>query len=76
MTKDLAELVEHACSRDINRLMLLILTMNSTVRHFKTANKLLLELLRQQKIRGLMKLNHRFTLPQFNEEMDPKETDL
>lgn len=40
--EDVAELVRYACEADANRLLMLVLTMNSTVRHFKAANKLLL----------------------------------
>ena len=50
--------------KDQSRLLNLILTMNSTVRHFKAANLLFLEVLRQRKLKGLLKADRSFSLPQ------------
>jgi WD40 repeat protein len=44
ISSDLRELVNYTLERDASRLLNLVLTMNSTVRHFKTANRLLLEI--------------------------------
>jgi hypothetical protein len=38
--EDVKELIQYALEKDANRLLNLVLVMNSTVRHFKAANKL------------------------------------
>ena len=37
---DVREFVSYACGQDINRLLMFVLNMNSTVKHFKSANAL------------------------------------
>ena len=48
---------------DLQKLLLIIQTMNSTVRHYKMANKMLMELLRQTSITELAKMKNSFFLP-------------
>jgi hypothetical protein len=43
--------------------MLLLLTMNSTVRHYRTANVLLFELLKHKKMSDILTLDKDFNLP-------------
>lgn len=74
--EDLRQLVSYAAENNLNRLLLLILTMNSTVRHFKAANKLFIEVLRQKKLKGLVAMNRSFSLGQGVEEIGQKESDL
>jgi hypothetical protein len=64
---DLKQLVNYASENNMNRLLMLVLTMNSTVRHFKAANKLFIEILRQKKLKGLIKTNRNFSLGQMSE---------
>lgn len=69
---NITDLVKHACETDINRFLVMILTMNSTVKHYKSGNRLFVEVLRQRKLKGLQSLNRHFTLPQKKEEMEMK----
>jgi hypothetical protein len=46
--------VVFATEADINRLLALVLKMNSTVRHFKAANCLFNQLLKFKKIKGML----------------------
>jgi hypothetical protein len=50
--------------------------MNSTVRHFKAANRLFLEVLRQRKLKGLAKADASFALPQSADVIGEKESDF
>jgi hypothetical protein len=68
--------VAYAFEKEPSRLLVLVLTMNSTVRHFKAASRLFIEVLRQKKLKGLLPLNKAFTLPNYKEELDQKETDF
>jgi hypothetical protein len=52
--KEIRELVTYALEKDQNKLFNILLAMNSTVRHFKAANNLFLEVLRQRKLKGLL----------------------
>lgn len=65
--EDLKQLVSYASESNMNRLLMLVLTMNSTVRHFKAANKLFIEILRQRKLKGLLGVNRSFSLGQVSE---------
>jgi hypothetical protein len=40
LKNNLQSFVEYACQQDFSRLLTLVLTMNSTVRHFKAAHRL------------------------------------
>jgi hypothetical protein len=46
--------------------------MNSTVRHFKVANCLLLEILKQKKLGGFLQLGKSFNLLQTSDEIGEK----
>ena len=50
----------------------MILSMNSTVRHFKLANCLFLEILKQKKLGGLLKLGKSFSLIHSSDEIGEK----
>ena len=50
----------------------MLLSMNSTVRHFKVANCLFLEILKQKKLGGLLKLGKSFNLIQSSDEIGEK----
>jgi hypothetical protein len=50
--------------------------MNSTVRHFKAANHLFVEVLKQKKLKGLLKAEKNFTLPQSTDVIGDKESDF
>lgn len=65
--EDLKHLVNYASESNMNRLLMLVLTMNSTVRHFKVANKLFIEILTQRKLKGLINANRNFSLGQMSE---------
>ena len=69
---DLTEFVSFACNLDINRLLILLMSMNSTVRHFKIAIKLFTEVLKQQKLKGLLALDKKFVIPQLTDELNQK----
>lgn len=58
------ELVSFAIEQDAYRFMDLLMTMNSTIRHFKSANTLFLQLLQLKKLRGTIDLGRRFESPQ------------
>ena len=55
--RQLQELVNYAFETDPNRLLNLILKMNSTIRHFETASYLLNHLLQLRKLQGLLPLD-------------------
>lgn len=50
--------------------------MNSTVRHFKAANYIFLEVLRQRKLRGLLKTDRTFSMPQSTDVIGEKYSDF
>lgn len=64
--------MDYALQKDCNKLFNILLTMNSTVKHFKTANYLFLEVLRQKRLKGLLKAERTFSLLQVNDEIGDK----
>ena len=61
--RQLQELVSYAFETDPSRLLNLILKMNSTIRHFKTASYLLIHLLQLRKLQGLLPLDRTYLSP-------------
>ena len=58
------EFITFAREKDINRLLCFLMNMNSTVRHFKISNLLFIELLKQIKLSGLLKISKSFMIGQ------------
>lgn len=44
----------YLCDKDLDQLLLILLNMNSTIKHFKAANRLLFALLQQRKFRRIL----------------------